>query len=97
MLFLFFDLTLRCPVVDRLLGGGLLMQGITEVSGESATGKTQFALQALLQVLSRCSFFFVFVCLFCFFRFAFFSHDESILPEENGGLGGSGLYLSTEV
>lgn len=62
-------LSLGCPVIDRLLNGGLLMQSITEVSGESATGKTQFALQSLLQ---------------------------AILPEENGGLGGSGLYLSTE-
>lgn len=62
-------LSLGCPVIDRLLNGGLLMQCITEVSGESATGKTQFALQSLLQ---------------------------AILPEENGGLGGSGLYLSTE-
>jgi len=45
------------------------MKGITEISGQSSTGKTQFVLQALLQ---------------------------AILPQEHGGLGGSGLYLCTE-
>jgi DNA-repair protein XRCC3 len=44
-------LPMGCPVINNLLNGGILMQGITEISGESATGKTQFALQAMLQAI----------------------------------------------
>jgi DNA-repair protein XRCC3 len=44
-------LPMGCPVINNILKGGILMQGITEISGESATGKTQFALQAMLQAI----------------------------------------------
>ncbi|XP_059212113.1 DNA repair protein XRCC3 [Centropristis striata] len=43
-------LSLGCPVLDRLLRGGLPAAGITELSGESAAGKTQLALQLCLSV-----------------------------------------------
>ena len=41
-------LTLGCPLLDAALGGGLCPTGITELAGESATGKTQFCLTLLL-------------------------------------------------
>lgn len=41
-------LTTGCEVLDQALRGGLLCEGITEISGESASGKTQFGLQLSL-------------------------------------------------
>ncbi|KAM5340003.1 DNA repair protein XRCC3 isoform 2-T2 [Glossophaga mutica] len=43
-------LSLGCPVLDRLLGGGLPLEGITELAGRSSAGKTQLALQLCLAV-----------------------------------------------
>ncbi|XP_047395786.1 DNA repair protein XRCC3 isoform X2 [Sciurus carolinensis] len=43
-------LSLGCPVLDRLLGGGLPLEGITELAGHSSAGKTQLALQLCLAV-----------------------------------------------
>ncbi|KAM4853633.1 DNA repair protein XRCC3 isoform 1-T2 [Thomomys bottae] len=43
-------LRLGCPVLDRLLGGGLPLGGITELAGCSSAGKTQLALQLCLAV-----------------------------------------------
>ncbi|XP_072045995.1 DNA repair protein XRCC3-like [Amphiura filiformis] len=37
-----------CDILDEFLGGGILSQGITEVAGESAAGKTQFCMQLCL-------------------------------------------------
>ena len=42
-------LSLGCPVLDAALGGGLDHHGITEIAGEAGAGKTQLALQLLLQ------------------------------------------------
>ena len=39
-----------CPVLDSLLGGGVLVPGVTELSGVSAAGKTQLCLQLSLVV-----------------------------------------------
>ncbi|KAM4528719.1 DNA repair protein XRCC3 [Fundulus diaphanus] len=39
-----------CPVLDRLLRGGLPVGGVTELSGESGAGKTQLGLQLSLSV-----------------------------------------------
>ncbi|XP_032228667.2 DNA repair protein XRCC3 isoform X1 [Nematostella vectensis] len=39
-----------CPVLDKVLKGGLLCHGITEITGESASGKTQLCLQLCLSV-----------------------------------------------
>ncbi|XP_072983342.1 DNA repair protein XRCC3 homolog [Typha latifolia] len=44
-------LTLGCPLLDRLLRGGLPCGSITELSGESGVGKTQLCLQLLLSAL----------------------------------------------
>ena len=45
------QLRLGCPVLDAALGGGLDVAGvITEVAGEAGVGKTQLALQLMLQV-----------------------------------------------
>ncbi len=41
-------LSLGCQILDAFLRGGL-RKGVTELAGESACGKTQFALQLLLQ------------------------------------------------
>jgi DNA-repair protein XRCC3 len=41
-------LSLGCPVLDRLLSGGLPAASVTEVAGESASGKTQLCLQLAL-------------------------------------------------
>lgn len=43
-------LSFACPVLDRLMRGGLPLRGITELAGESAAGKTQFCLQLCLSV-----------------------------------------------
>ncbi|XP_037359982.1 DNA repair protein XRCC3 [Talpa occidentalis] len=43
-------LSLGCPTLDRLLGGGLPLEGITELAGRSSAGKTQLALQLCLAV-----------------------------------------------
>nr|XP_020036746.1 DNA repair protein XRCC3 isoform X1 [Castor canadensis] len=43
-------LSLGCPVLDGLLGGGLPLEGITELAGRSSAGKTQLALQLCLAV-----------------------------------------------
>ncbi|XP_068565304.1 DNA repair protein XRCC3 [Cebidichthys violaceus] len=43
-------LCVGCPVLDQLLRGGLPVEGITELSGESGAGKTQLALQICLSV-----------------------------------------------
>ncbi|XP_056620616.1 DNA repair protein XRCC3 [Triplophysa dalaica] len=45
-----YRLSLACPVLDRLMRGGLPLRGITELAGESAAGKTQFGLQLCLSV-----------------------------------------------
>uniref|UniRef100_A0A453NY74 RecA family profile 1 domain-containing protein n=3 Tax=Aegilops tauschii TaxID=37682 RepID=A0A453NY74_AEGTS len=34
-------LSLGCPLLDRLLSGGLPAASVTEIAGESAAGKTQ--------------------------------------------------------
>nr|XP_057929983.1 DNA repair protein XRCC3 isoform X2 [Doryrhamphus excisus] len=39
-----------CPLLDRLLRGGLPLGGVTELAGESGVGKTQLALQFCLSV-----------------------------------------------
>lgn len=39
-----------CPLIDRILDGGLTCRGITEISGESGTGKTQICLQLCIMV-----------------------------------------------
>ncbi|RDD42514.1 DNA repair protein XRCC3 [Trichoplax sp. H2] len=39
-----------CPTLDRFLRGGILIPGLTEIAGESASGKTQFCLQLSLAV-----------------------------------------------
>ncbi|XP_066281114.1 DNA repair protein XRCC3-like [Branchiostoma lanceolatum] len=43
-------LSLGCPVLDEFLRGGVPCQGLTEISGESSAGKTQFGLQLCLTV-----------------------------------------------
>ncbi|XP_065833130.1 DNA repair protein XRCC3-like [Oscarella lobularis] len=43
-------LSIGCPEMDARLGGGLLTDGITEISGESGAGKTQLSLQLCLTV-----------------------------------------------
>ncbi|XP_015689130.2 DNA repair protein XRCC3 homolog [Oryza brachyantha] len=49
-------LSLGCPVLDRLLSGGLPAASVIEIAGESASGKTQLCLQlALLAPLSPLS------------------------------------------
>ncbi|EPS72998.1 hypothetical protein M569_01759, partial [Genlisea aurea] len=42
--------TLGCRLLDRILGGGLPCETITEIVAESGTGKTQLSLQLLLAV-----------------------------------------------
>lgn len=37
-----------CIEIDEMLGGGLLCPGVTEVAGESSSGKTQFCLQTCI-------------------------------------------------
>ncbi|KAM4522089.1 DNA repair protein XRCC3 isoform 2-T2 [Odontesthes bonariensis] len=43
-------LSTGCPVLDRLLRGGLPVGGVTELAGESGAGKTQLGLQFCLSV-----------------------------------------------
>ncbi|XP_071962405.1 DNA repair protein XRCC3-like [Antedon mediterranea] len=43
-------LSLGCPHLDAFLQGGILSQGITEIAGESASGKTQLCIQLCLTV-----------------------------------------------
>ncbi|XP_038607308.1 DNA repair protein XRCC3 [Tachyglossus aculeatus] len=43
-------LSLGCPVLDGLLGGGLPLAGITELAGRSSAGKTQLGMQLCLSV-----------------------------------------------
>ncbi|XP_050405437.2 DNA repair protein XRCC3 [Patella vulgata] len=43
-------LSIGCDVFDNFLRGGIISRGITELSGESASGKTQFCLQLCLTV-----------------------------------------------
>ncbi|XP_077238313.1 homolog of X-ray repair cross complementing 3 (XRCC3) [Tasmannia lanceolata] len=40
--------TLGCPILDRFLDGGIPCNSVTEISGESSSGKTQLCLQLLL-------------------------------------------------
>ncbi|KAI8913534.1 P-loop containing nucleoside triphosphate hydrolase protein, partial [Gorgonomyces haynaldii] len=42
-------LTTGCPRIDNFFGGGLPTRMITEVYGQSSTGKTSFSLQLLMQ------------------------------------------------
>eukprot|EP01028_Stygiella_incarcerata_P000255 TRINITY_DN10327_c0_g1_i1.p1 TRINITY_DN10327_c0_g1~~TRINITY_DN10327_c0_g1_i1.p1 ORF type:complete len:406 (-),score=106.53 TRINITY_DN10327_c0_g1_i1:54-1223(-) len=42
-------LSMGCSLLDAFLQGGLLTNGITEICGESASGKTQFGLQLCFQ------------------------------------------------
>ncbi|KAK8814178.1 hypothetical protein WA158_008040 [Blastocystis sp. Blastoise] len=44
-------LSLGCPELDKLLGGGIQRNKITEITGESSAGKTQLTLQLCLQCL----------------------------------------------
>ena len=41
-------LSLGCEVLDRVMGGGIDVQGITEVAGSAGAGKTQLVLRCLL-------------------------------------------------
>ncbi|KAL6074484.1 DNA repair protein xrcc3 [Balamuthia mandrillaris] len=43
-------LSTGCPRLDEVLGGGFLTRQLTEIAGESGSGKTQLCLQACLQV-----------------------------------------------
>ncbi|XP_039289215.1 DNA repair protein XRCC3-like [Nilaparvata lugens] len=43
-------LTTGCPHLDAVLQGGISKRGITELSGESGSGKTQFGLQLTITV-----------------------------------------------
>ena len=43
-------LSLGSPILDQHLCGGIMSEGITEIYGESACGKTQFCLQLCLTV-----------------------------------------------
>ncbi|BFZ12250.1 hypothetical protein BsWGS_15289 [Bradybaena similaris] len=57
-------LSTGCQVIDRALGGGLLSGVVTEVSGESACGKTQLCLQLCIsvQLSEACSGGAVYIC-----------------------------------
>jgi len=43
-------LSLGCEILDGFLRGGILREGITEITGESSSGKTQICLQLCLSV-----------------------------------------------
>uniref|UniRef100_A0A0A9XRX5 DNA repair protein XRCC3 n=1 Tax=Lygus hesperus TaxID=30085 RepID=A0A0A9XRX5_LYGHE len=43
-------ISLDCPVINTLLGGGIPSRGITELYGSSGAGKTQFCLQLAITV-----------------------------------------------
>ncbi|XP_067895112.1 DNA repair protein XRCC3 [Heterodontus francisci] len=49
-------LSMGCPVLDLLLGGGIPLMGITEIVGESSAGKTQICMQLCLSVQFPCSY-----------------------------------------
>ncbi|XP_069772623.1 DNA repair protein XRCC3 isoform X3 [Narcine bancroftii] len=49
-------LSMSCPILDVLLGGGIPLMGITEIVGESSAGKTQICLQLCLSVQFPCSY-----------------------------------------
>ena len=40
----------KLMITDKALNGGIPLQGITEISGEAGSGKTQFCLMLALQV-----------------------------------------------
>ncbi|XP_064484284.1 DNA repair protein XRCC3-like [Ornithodoros turicata] len=44
-------ISLGCDIIDRFLGGGIPVHGITEISGESSSGKTQICLQLSIMAL----------------------------------------------
>jgi RecA/RadA recombinase len=43
-------LSVGCSKLDGFLRGGIAVQGITEIAGESSSGKTQLCLQMALTV-----------------------------------------------
>ena len=43
-------LSLGCQILDGFLRGGILREGVTEITGESSSGKTQICLQLCLSV-----------------------------------------------
>ena len=43
-------LSFGCPILDKALGHGVLVPGVTELAGTSGAGKTQFGLQLCLTV-----------------------------------------------
>jgi len=43
-------LSTGCPCLDSCLGGGIDTHGVTEIAGAAGAGKTQVALQFMLQV-----------------------------------------------
>jgi DNA-repair protein XRCC3 len=43
-------LSTGCPCLDSCLGGGIDTHGVTEIAGAAGAGKTQLALQCMLQV-----------------------------------------------
>ncbi|XP_059814531.1 DNA repair protein XRCC3 isoform X3 [Hypanus sabinus] len=49
-------LSMGCPVLDLLLGGGIPLMGITEIVGESSSGKTQICMQLCLSVQFPCNY-----------------------------------------
>jgi predicted ATP-dependent serine protease len=48
-------LPIGCPGIDSCIGGGIRTEGVTEICGEAASGKTQICLHLLLQVQSQVS------------------------------------------
>ncbi|XP_043930439.1 DNA repair protein XRCC3 isoform X1 [Protopterus annectens] len=49
-------LSLGCPVLNSFLKGGIPLMGVTELSGESAAGKTQLSMQLCLSVQYPCKY-----------------------------------------
>ncbi|XP_072125997.1 DNA repair protein XRCC3 [Mobula birostris] len=49
-------LSMGCPILDLLLGGGIPLMGITEIVGESSSGKTQICMQLCLSVQFPCNY-----------------------------------------
>ena len=45
-----YRLSLGCQILDGFLRGGMQSEGITEITGESSSGKTQICLQLCLSV-----------------------------------------------
>ncbi|KAL6553640.1 hypothetical protein OROGR_007482 [Orobanche gracilis] len=83
-------LTLGCPLLDRLLVGGVPCETITEIVAESGTGKTQLSLQILLAAqlppslggLSASSLYLHSEFPFPFRRLHQLSHYQSHLPQD---------------